>query len=169
MKKRRLIAFGIVLIAGASVYFWSDRRSPYDFPPGPIVAYKLDGDRTADTGSAEILYSWPILQRGAVEQSMQARIRSAIADGRHYSRTGGYACFNPGMAFRIGEGDRAVDVLICLDCRQVYFYRVNDGEKARDPLSISDAGIASFGELYDSIFTKSKAVATRRSATIPTR
>jgi hypothetical protein len=158
-----------ILIAGAGVYFWWDRQSPYDFPTGSIAAYKLDGNGMLNDGSKEVFYSWPILQRCTPDEGVQARIRAAISEGRNYSRTGGAACFDPGMAFRIGQGDQAVDVLICLHCRNVYFYRAKDREQARQALSISDAGIASFGELYNSIFPQAKSTVSRQSATIPTR
>ena len=158
--KRKGLILGIVLLVGLAVYVWWDRRSPYDFPAGPVLAYKLDGRRTESASGKSDLYAWPVLLKRGVDDGMASKIRTALRNGSNYAWMGGYKCFNPGMAFRFGEGNLAVDVLICLECRRVYFLRVSDGEHAREPLCISDAGLDAFGSLYDALFPKSPTTST---------
>jgi len=165
MKRSLTIIALIVTVAGA-VYFWCDRRPVYAFPPSRTNAYKLEGYRLTYTGSAEQLHGWPILQRRDIDESTQAKVRATIGDWKNYERTTerGYACFDPRLAFRIGENEDAIDVLICLECRWVYFYRVRDEEKVRAPLCISNAGLRAFADLDALVFPKSAATTTTAPA-----
>lgn len=131
----------------------------YEFPAGAVAAYRLDGDHTTGSNVGEDLHGWPILQRRGIDESMQAKVRAAIGDWKNYERTmeGGYACFDPRLAFRVGEKEEAVDVLICLECRWVYFYRVRDAKQAREPLCISEAGLGAFGKVDEMVFGRSLA------------
>jgi hypothetical protein len=60
----------------------------------------------------------------------------------------GAECFEPGIAIRIGQGPEAVDVLICLNCEHVYFFR-GDEVAYRNLNSI---GIARFKKIYGRLF-----------------
>src|SRR4051812_17252994 len=120
--KRSATIIALIVTVAAGAYVWWNRRPVYAFPLGRIEAYQLEGDRIGYAGAAERLQNWPILQHRGIVDATQAKVRTAIADRRNYFVPGnrGYLCFNPRLAFRVGENEDAVDVLICLECRWVY-------------------------------------------------
>lgn len=58
-------------------------------------------------------------------------------------------CFNPGMGISIGEGDRQIDAVVCIDCEWLYLYE--PGKKVEQK-TLSAAGKRKFARLYAEIF-----------------
>jgi hypothetical protein len=169
MKRGRIILLIVVATAlGWAAYAWTHRKWSYELPPGPVIAYKIDGDYTIEDPNARKMRRWPILQERPTDEFTSKKIRDVLNDGSNYRQGGGSKCFNPGMGFRLGSPDRAVEVLICLHCKHVYFYEVGADESVGGAKGISDEGMKAFGSLYKSLFPNSPPESTTRVATTKT-
>ena len=152
MKRPKLFTAAILITSAACfAYFRWWRPSPFVLPPGPVIAYELDGEGRIDDPKLPVLHRWSVLRQLTLNENMAARIRSAIADDQNFGG-GGKLCFLPGMAFRFGTGRDAVDVLICLKCRHAYFYSAADADLARGSKNLNATGLKTFDALYRSLF-----------------
>jgi hypothetical protein len=99
--------------------------TPYSLPASPMVAYRITGSEAdvqyfADDPNS--IRGFAIVQEQAItdaqlEQDVIGGLSSRLIYGSDNIR-----CFEPAIAVRFGEGDNAIDALICLSCRHVYFY-----------------------------------------------
>jgi len=154
MKKRRpairsvayLIA-GIALIVLAVWYALT--TPPFKLPTGATSAYQLDEnyELKPDPNQPHIGRWRQLDQAQSLSREQIDRVRNLLGSHSTYGTTS-YACFNPGIAFRFGEGANIVYVLICLHCHLVEY---RSGDKSRT-IPLSDSGIEEFRALLNEIF-----------------
>ena len=59
-----------------------------------------------------------------------------------------YLCFEPGIAFRFGEGLAATDALVCLHCRKVLFFH----KGAEEYMDLNPVGVERIRSIYGQLF-----------------
>ena len=166
-----LIVAVAIAIAGAVTLLNRQLGSPELPAAGPVVAFRIDQEATAES-AIEILHEgWPAVERILLAGATHADALAALHDAGDF-RTGSVLCFDPGMAFRVGSGHDAIDALICLKCDNVYFFRV-DERIAYKRLRLTPAGHTAFARMYESLFGRpaepSMTTATTTSAATATR
>lgn len=115
MRKKAMFAAGVALVAGAVAYLVFDRRQaePALARDGPVLAFRID--QSAPAGSEVLHGLWPVTNRISLQDPIRVEVLAALHDPANF-RSGSSRCFSPGMAFRVGSGDNAVDALVCLEC-----------------------------------------------------
>src|SRR5581483_9967230 len=113
-------------------------------PAGNVAAYQL----------GEIAQNQPrfydcaiVDQKKSLAPDVANKLRKILADPSTYDITMPH-CFEPGMAFRFGNGDNAVDVVICLNCNKIEFHR---GQIVKSK-PISDRGNDELRQIYQKVF-----------------
>ena len=78
-----------------------------------------------DDVKAEFFYEWKVIGRAklgdrAVVERLLTALDAGITEGERPMK-----CFDPRHALRVTRGDSTRDLVICFECRQVYFYEVS--------------------------------------------
>jgi hypothetical protein len=154
MRSRRRVIGVIVAVAVAVVavaILWKRSLTlPELGRSGPVVAFRIDEEASADQ-ALEILHErWPAVQRVMLAEPVQSDVLGVLHDPGNL-RKGSVRCFSPGMAFRVGSGRDAEDVLVCLKCDNIYYYGVGEGQ-AYKHLRLTPAGHAAFARIYQELF-----------------
>ncbi|MHA3771068.1 hypothetical protein ACXR0O_05960 [Verrucomicrobiota bacterium sgz303538] len=131
--------------------------SPIDFirqglPPGRAIAFRLMGDYNAaepHSGpgvfrSSLILGAHPL----SLEQSDRLRAVFSAPDTYDQLSMGGFV---PRFGIRFGDGTDIVDILVCLSCSWVNFFRGSIPAAG----SLSDVGLERLSEIWDEVFPDS--------------
>jgi hypothetical protein len=110
------------------------------------VVFNLDG---FDEGRGEgYLHGFKVRSEKRVESDgLHSRVRRILTDPKTYGIVGS-ECWEPGLAFRFGEADQTVDVLICLACDWAEFWE--NGHPQMWPLS--PTGVAALRTVYNELF-----------------
>ncbi len=118
-------------------------------PPGPCVAYRLNGhyDFRGESSQPGYLRSSGILASRPLTEDYSGAVRTILMTSDSF---GGEParCFMPGLGFTIGDGADAVEILVCLQCYWIYFFR---GE-TRMTETLSKAGQHRLSALYIELF-----------------
>jgi hypothetical protein len=124
--------------------------------PGSTISYQLVGEPPEHDSAGQVrvgegfLHGCRTLQRRPLSDSVAEPIRTLLATVETYGDRGMAArCFFPGFAFTFGQDQDAVDVLVCLECRWVYFY-------SRGMLAVTvvptDRGLLQLEAVYHDLF-----------------
>lgn len=140
-----------------TVFFGGGTIPP--FQPGstaikpPTIAYKLDCDQVY-TGRID---ECGILETKPIEgDTLHAEVRQILADPGNV-KLWGDNCFEPGLAFRFGEGDEAIDITVCLGCCWV---RVREATEDRYlDYGLTDKGKAKLMAIYKDLFGEAERTA----------
>lgn len=91
-------------------------------PPGPVIAYHLEGDYDsgAPVSRPGYLRGSRILESQAVSETLSTQLRTIFLDPGSYGEDS-MRCFIPRFGITAGSGTEAVDVLICTECLWAYF------------------------------------------------
>ena len=125
-------------------------RNNFDMllPPGPIFAHLLNGQHERDTVSKPgYLRGTRILDSRQLTDEQNARLRTTLTATNTFGGEGA-RCFIPGIGFTVGHGEDAVEILICLRCDWVYFFRA----ELQMIEAISDEGNRRLMEFYTELF-----------------
>jgi hypothetical protein len=126
----------------------------------PVVTFQLkpsEPETPARTDDKH-LRGYEILQSKPLDGQVLDTTRGLLSDPDNFMSGG--SCLEPGLAFRIGEGAKSVDVIICLACSMVYVYEAEhesagDNEIASAGLTqrmLSQKGNAKLTTLYNELF-----------------
>lgn len=157
LHKRILIVVFItpiaIILIGVLVFFanFSFQKPPYPLPASPIAAYRITGeerDGALFSGDPETIRGYAIVQERQITDPQLKQDILALLNTRLTYGLEGMACFEPGIAIRLGDGPNQVDALICLECQHMYFFR-NDQIGYRD---ISALGIERIRTMYPRLF-----------------
>jgi len=144
----------VILIFWAALYVVDSPAPPVALPEGPVTAYLLDGNAHVFTNDpTPKLHRWPIIEEKTIDDpELLNEIRSKIGSRFSYSIFLPTLCFDPHIGFRFGSGDKAVDVLICLECDNADFFYGRD----LNELVISWPGHSRFKDLHEHVFPNSQ-------------
>jgi hypothetical protein len=121
-----------------------------DLPPGPIIAYNLEGyDFVAPVSQPGVFRGSRILDSQVVSAIHAAELRAVFRDPGSYGDDP-MRCFIPRFGITAGSGAEAVDVLICTECLWAYFFR---GEIHTEEC-LSDLGRHRLDELHTRLFPR---------------
>jgi hypothetical protein len=162
VSKRRKVEVAVALLflaalLGASVilgrwpylFFPESYRLPFSLDANPVIAHRLAGIsmRASPPGTPPLhgfnLDGDPV----AVPADAAADLRKILGSHSTYKFNVGH-CFVPGMAVSFGDGPDHIDVLICLFCDSVQFYK---GDSMVDR-KLSPKGKRQLWEMYKRIF-----------------
>jgi len=87
-----------------------------------VELYSLEPVQPTE-GQGETLRGWKVLGKTVLKGGARTQVVDAVRAGLH--RSVGGKCFHPRHALRATRRGRAVDVLLCFECRAV---RVYDGD-----------------------------------------
>ena len=128
MKKKVIVIVALIIAAGVGLSLFLNhtfQAPPYPLPVSSMVAYRITGqeiDNRFFGNDPNSIHGYAIVQRQPI---LDAQLRQDVVDMLNsrlmYGRQG-FACFEPGIAIRLGEGEDRVDILICLECQHVYFF-----------------------------------------------
>jgi hypothetical protein len=155
MKKKFLGIIAVLLVLIIAFFFLGGltfQSAPYALPISPMTAYRItssEGDKRFFGNDPNTIQGYAIVQRQVIANPRLQQDVVDLIDSRLIYRMGGAMCFEPGIAIRVGNGPDAVDVLICLTCEHVYFFRGNE-VAYRDLNSI---GIARIKKMYGRLFS----------------
>lgn len=118
-------------------------------PKRPVNAYILSGefDFSAPISRPGYLRSSDILVDAVVDEMHSDHLRSIITAPDTFGGEG-LRCFIPRFGFTLGAGERSTDILICIECYQVYVFR----HDARENQCLTEEGRQRFIELHHEIF-----------------
>lgn len=118
-----------------------------------ITAYRLDpkeSSRNETPGVPGYLRGWKILEEKVVDAAeVRRQILRTLTASSSFSQYGA-KCFDPGLGFRLVEGEIKSDFVICLDCDWVYCYLEPKGHLSSEGLT--KAGRKELTDLYTAIF-----------------
>jgi hypothetical protein len=168
------VIVAVVFVVGAAAtawYLWWPGRSPFVLPDGPVVAFALDGNYEHQNEPLPLMRRWPVLERRQLDDATAKLVRDAVSDDANLHGDTGVKCFDPGLGFRFGRAGDEVEVLICLHCKNAYFYRGTGRDLAGGKKAVTEAGVEAFGHLHASLFPKLNAAGAgaTRPATAATR
>jgi hypothetical protein len=153
--RRVLIVLGVLVAATVSIglmAIWQQNaeahRLPFLLNAEPVIANKVHSIVSTTKPSARLLRDFQLEgNEVTVTPEVSAEVRQILADTStyHFSIS---KCFEPGLALSFGDGPDRVDVLICLLCNRVVFYR-GDEEVARH---LSDQGNLRLARIYKKLF-----------------
>jgi hypothetical protein len=125
------------------------RKFDYTLPAGELLAHRLDGsfDFCECSSQPGFLRSSRILDSKQLSDEQGTRIRTLLVSKGSYGGEGA-RCFIPGFGFTIGSGADAMEILICLQCHWIYFFR---GETQMVE-ALSDRGRRLLTEVYAELF-----------------
>ena len=123
------------------------------FENATITVYRLDpkgSPRNVTPGTPGYLHGWKILEEKVVDGAdVRRQILQAITSRANFGEDGA-KCFDPGLGFRLVEGEIKSDFVICLDCYWVYCYL--GPEEYLSSEGLTKAGRKELTDLYTSIF-----------------
>jgi hypothetical protein len=156
VSRKNKIRFGVltlVVLAPIFIYFFGlpIESVPFELPQSPMTAYRIAGnesDARTFMNEPNTLRGYSILQERPIDDAQLHRDIASVIGNRFTYGGNGAMCFEPGIAVRFGQGDQAVEALICLDCGHVYFFK-GGGHAA---LSLSEIGKSRIKSLYARMF-----------------
>ena len=120
-----ILAAFLLLAAWLGTYAWdaTGRRwsLPFALDADPVLATPIDG--MAWNATDPQIRGW--MKGGqpvTVPADIASDLRKVLADSSTYKLVD-TQCFVPHIAFSFGQGPGRVDVVVCLFCDRVYFYR----------------------------------------------
>jgi hypothetical protein len=156
IQQRRFALAMVAILLALFVWFGvfggpTFKTTPYGLPASPMIAYRITGEEIdakyfADDPNS--LRGFAIVQRQAITDRQLEQDVLDVLNSRLIYGSENILCFEPGIAFRFGQGQGEIDALICLTCRKVYFFR-GDQVAYRELNSI---GIARIRSLYVRLF-----------------
>jgi hypothetical protein len=154
-EKKSLIILSLILAIPILLFAFGNhsfQSAPYPLPNSPMIAYRItgqEGDLRFFANDPNSIQGYAIIQRQMISDSqLQNDVINALNSRLVYG-SDNIRCFEPGIAFRLGEGPNAIDVLICLTCRHIYFFR--GGEVAYR--NLNSAGVVRIEDLYGRLFS----------------
>jgi hypothetical protein len=139
-------------MAGWGWYYLNQHRRNLPFPLSaePVVGHRIDGEsqwNDLPKGATSLRHFKVIGDPVAVPPDIAAEVRNILASTSTYTFNDSQ-CFVPGMALTFGDGPNHVDVLICLLCKRIVFYR-GDAQVGH---SLSDEGNDRLTSIYKRLF-----------------
>ena len=123
-----LLAASVILIAFVWHRLSLRRTLPFPLTSEPVVArriYSFGGYDIEPPASAPRLDGYPVIGDPViVPPDAAAQVRQILSSPSTFDFRDS-SCFEPGMAISFGEDQDRVDVIICLLCDRMVFYRGN--------------------------------------------
>ncbi len=102
------------------------RKLPFPLNAEPVVGFRLysvPGVGTSPKENAPELHGWKMVGDGIpISNELASAARTILSSPSTYTGHD-QRCFEPGMAITFGQGANQIDVLICLFCDRVVFYK----------------------------------------------
>jgi hypothetical protein len=156
--RRRRIAIVLVIAAGAGLATYAlSSPAPYRLSAQPVTAYRvlpLDdrvvwGYLHGPEPARPTFRGYPVFASKPMPEQLRTALIRILESSKTYTDPGhGGACFEPRLGFSFGEGESRVEILICLECHWVYFYK---GDSVRYK-ALSPRGVSELTPIAEALF-----------------
>ncbi|MCZ7648305.1 MAG: hypothetical protein M5U26_24115 [Planctomycetota bacterium] len=119
-----------------------------EFKAPKVTAHRIDGSwMTENKNPKERFHNYPLLERKDADAKLYPRVAELLLEAKTYN-TISARCFQPGLAFRLEENGKTLDLIFCLHCQHVEYHLGDE----RHMYPLSDAGNEAFKKIYFELF-----------------